>query len=88
MANHRDDPCYQELKYLIDSTDEEEQVNLVALMRLGRGGYSADEWEQALADARSNLNDHTAKYIIGTPLVADYLEEGFSALGYSCAEGV
>jgi hypothetical protein len=86
LADHRDDPCYQELRYLIDSMDAEEQVNLVALMWLGRGDYFPDEWQDALSDARLNLSNHTAEYIIGTPLVADYLEEGLSALGYSCNE--
>jgi Protein of unknown function (DUF3775) len=86
LADHRGDPSYQELKYLIDSMDEEEQVNLVALMWLGRGDYSADEWEEALSEARNRLSSHTAEYIIGTPLIADYLEEGLSAFGYSCEE--
>ena len=86
LADHRNDPSYQELKYLIDSMDEEEQVNLVALMWLGRGDYSADEWEEALSEARNRLIAHTAEYIIGTPLIADYLEEGLSAFGYSCEE--
>ncbi len=86
LANHRDDPCYQELKYLIDFMDEEEQVSLVALMWLGRGDYSAEEWEEALSDARSSLSNHTAEYIIGTPLISDYLEEGLSVFGYSCEE--
>ena len=86
LADHRNDPSYQEIKYLIDSMDEEEQVNLVALMWLGRGDYSADEWEEALSEARSRLSAHTAEYIISTPLIADYLEEGLSAFGYSCEE--
>jgi hypothetical protein len=86
LADHPDDPAYQELTYLIEGMDEEEQVNLVALMWLGRGDYSADEWEGALADASDRLSDHTAEYIIRTPLVADYLEEGLSALGYSCQD--
>jgi hypothetical protein len=86
LADQRDDPSYQELKYLIDSMDEEEQVNLVALMWLGRGDYSTDEWEEALSEARDRLSAHTAEYIISTPLIADYLEEGLSAFGYSCEE--
>ncbi len=31
-------------------------------------------------------NDRTAEYLIGTPLVGDFLEEGLSKLGYSCEE--
>lgn len=87
LADHKDDPSYQELRYLIGGMDEEEQTNLVALMWLGRGDYSEDEWNEALDDARGRLSDHTAEYVIATPLVADYLEEGLSALGYTC-EGI
>jgi hypothetical protein len=86
LANHTGDPSYQEMKYLIDAMDEEEQVNLVALMWLGRGDFSADEWRAALAEARGALSSHTAEYVIGTPLVSDYLEEGMNELGYSCEE--
>jgi len=86
LADHANDPCYQEMKYLIEAMDEEEQVNLVALLWLGRGDYSADEWAAALSEARSNLSNHTAEYVIGTPLVADYLEEGLYELGYTCEE--
>jgi hypothetical protein len=87
LADHKDDPSYQELHELIDAMDVEEQVNLVALMWLGRGDFSTAEWNDALEEAGDRLTAHTADYIIATPLVADYLEEGLSALGYTC-EGI
>jgi Protein of unknown function (DUF3775) len=74
LADHRDDPCYQEVHELIDAMDVDEQVNLVALMWLGRGDFTREEWEDALKEARDRLTAHTAEYIIATPLVADYLE--------------
>lgn len=40
----------------------------------------ADEWEDACAFARESWNHRTAEYLNGTPLVADYLQEGLSAL--------
>ncbi len=86
LADHVDDPSYQELRDLIGAMDEEEQVNMVALMWLGRGDYTGDEWNTALGDARQRLSAHTAEYLIATPMVADYLEEGLSMLGYSCGE--
>ncbi|HTT08006.1 MAG TPA: DUF3775 domain-containing protein [Gammaproteobacteria bacterium] len=84
LADHSGDPSYQELHALIGAMDAEEQVNLVALMWLGRGDYAGDEWDAALADARQRLSSHTAAYIIATPMVSDYLEEGLAMLGYSC----
>ena len=82
LADHASDPSYQELKYEIDSLDPEQQASLVALMWVGRGDYAADEWDGALQDAKGSWNRRTADYLIRTPLVADYLQEGLSELGY------
>jgi hypothetical protein len=49
---------------------------LVALMWLGRGDYALEEWEDALEFAEETYTDHTAEYLVGTPLLADYLAEG------------
>ena len=86
LADHLEDPTFVELKDTINSLDPEQQCNLVALMWLGRGDFSEDEWESALSEARGEWTRHTAEYLIGTPLVADFLEEGLSMLGYSCEE--
>ena len=45
-------------------------------MWLGRGDYSLDEWDDAIAYAQDTWTDHTADYLIGTALLADYLQEG------------
>ncbi|ACL71257.1 conserved hypothetical protein [Thioalkalivibrio sulfidiphilus HL-EbGr7] len=84
LADHADDLTYQDLKTQIDDLDPEQQVQLVALMWMGRGDYEADEWNTALAEAKDNWTPTTAEYLIATPLVADYLSEGLDMLGYSC----
>lgn len=84
LADHADDMTYQDLKTQIDDLDPEQQVQLVALMWMGRGDYEADEWNTALAEAKDNWTPTTAEYLIATPLVADYLSEGLDMLGYSC----
>ena len=73
------DPYYQELKNTIEDLEPDQQVSLVALMWVGRGDYSVDEWGEALAQAQESWNDHTADYLIGTSLLADYLAEGIDA---------
>ena len=40
----------------------------------------------ALAAAREAQNQRTAEYLIGKPLVAEYLEDGLAAFGESCAD--
>ncbi len=84
LADHASDPCYQELKYVIDSLPPAQQIELVALMWLGRGDFSVEEWSSALVEARNSHTPRTADYLIGTPLVADYLQEALSQFGYSC----
>ncbi len=86
LADHEDDPTYLELKTTIEDLEPDQQEALVALMWLGRGDYEVDEWAAALEAAHEQHNERTAEYLIATPLVADYLEEGLSLLGYSCEE--
>lgn len=81
-----DDPAYIELVDFIDSLNEEEQVNLVALAWIGRGDYAADELPAALEAAREAHNERTGEYLLGIPLISDYLEEALSQFGESCEE--
>ncbi len=83
LADHADDPTLGELKNAIDELDPDQQMNLVALMWVGRGEFSAEDWDSALLQARDRWTPRTAEYLIGTPLVADYLKEGLVELGYS-----
>ena len=86
LADSGDDLVFQEVKQAIDDLEEVQQANLVALMWIGRGDFSAEEWEDALEQARQSWTEHTAEYLLTTPLVADYLEDGLQSLGFSCTE--
>ena len=55
----------------------------LALMWLGRGDYDAESWSEALQQARQTQSASETDYLLGTPLLADYLAEGVSALGLS-----
>lgn len=81
-----EDPVYEEMKSFIDDMNEDEQVDVVALMWLGRDGGSANDWRQVRAEAARAHNEHSAEYLLGTPLLADYLSEGLSSLGYNCED--
>ena len=70
----------------IQGLTEEEQIELVALTWVGRGDFGKQEWEEALEEAAADRhNDRTAQYLLGIPMLADYLEEGLDAFGLSCA---
>ncbi len=76
LAAHADDPVLQELIEAIDDLEPDQQVALVALTWLGRGDFSIDEWDSALAQAGESWNERTGEYLAGTPLLADYLTAG------------
>lgn len=80
-----EDSTEDELVEMISSLNVDEQVELVALAWLGRGSYAVEEWRDALAEASRAHNDRTASYLLGMPLLADYLEEGLAAFGLSCS---
>ncbi|MCL6608505.1 MAG: DUF3775 domain-containing protein [Geminicoccaceae bacterium] len=86
LEAYPEDTVEEELKAFIDSLNEDEQVELVALAWVGRGSFSAEEWPEAVAEARRAHNDRTAEYLLGMPMLSDYLEEGLAAFGRSCAE--
>ena len=86
LEEHEDDPVVEELTSLINSLSEDEQIDLVALAWLGRDDYSASDWPTVREEAARAHNQRTAEYLLGTPLVGDFLEEGLSMLGYSCEE--
>lgn len=86
LQDYAEDATYQELKEAIADLNEEEQINLVALLWLGRGDYAKDDWHEAVQEARDAHNRHTAEYLTGTPILGDLLEEGLAELGISCAD--
>lgn len=86
LEAHEDDPVVEELTSLIDSLSEDEQIDLVALTWLGRDGYTASDWPTVRAEAARAYNQRSASYLLGDPLLSDFLEEGLSMLGQSCQE--
>jgi len=81
LEDDGDDPVASEITGFINAMTEDEQIDLVALMRLGRGDGSIDEWDELRREAADGYNDHTASYLLGEPLVSDYLAEGLDAFG-------
>jgi hypothetical protein len=60
---------------------EDEKADLVALMRLGRGDGAIGEWDELRREAADGRNNRTTSYLLGEPLVSDYLAEGLDAFG-------
>jgi Protein of unknown function (DUF3775) len=86
LEDHRDDPVVQEIAAAIFSMTEDERVDLVTLTWLGRGDGSLEDWDELRAEAQRAHNNRTASYLLGIPLLPDYLEEGLAQFGHSCDE--
>jgi Protein of unknown function (DUF3775) len=72
-----------ELSGFIRGLNEDEQVDLVALTWLGRGDGDLDTWRDLRKEASRAHNNRTGSYLIGTPMLADYLEEALSQFNKS-----
>jgi Protein of unknown function (DUF3775) len=83
LLDTTDNPTEQELRDAIDGLGLPERQELLALMWLGRGDYDADSWPEALREAVETTIANATGYLVGTPLLSDYLEEGASVLGLS-----
>jgi hypothetical protein len=85
LEDHEDDPVRRELVAFIGALNEYEQVELVALTWLGRGDGDLAGFDELRREARRARNGRTGAYLLGIPLLADYLEEGLSQFGESCS---
>jgi hypothetical protein len=82
-----DDAVREELATAITALGEDEQIDLVALAWLGRGDGDIGDWEDLRTEAAEARPDgKTWRYLLGMPLLADYLEEGLAAFGLSCSD--
>jgi hypothetical protein len=86
LEDRTDDPVDQELVAFIEAMSEDEQVDLVTLTWLGRGDGTLEEWAELRAEAARMHNRRTASYLLGVPLLPDYLEEALAEFGRSCEE--
>lgn len=86
MIEERDgsDPRWREMVAFVGGLDAGEQVNLLALILLGRGDYAIEEWDDALAEARDSIEDRSADFMIGDPALPGYLLEALDAFDEAC----
>jgi hypothetical protein len=80
------DATFDEIKSFIGALNWDEQCQLVALAWLGRGDFSIEEWQDAVTAANDEHNERTADYLLGMPLLPDYLTEGLAAFDITCDE--
>jgi hypothetical protein len=84
LEDRPSDPVYRELVSVISDLSDDGQIDLVALMWLGRSDGGLEEWEEHRRLAAEEHNDVTAAYLCGTPLLGDHLESGLAEFGLDC----
>jgi hypothetical protein len=86
LEDEPDNPVAQEIRVFIAELGEDEKADLIGLLRLGRGDGTMEEWSAMRAEGHREHAGRIAAYLMGEPLLSDYLEEGLSQFGFSCAE--
>lgn len=84
LEDYADDPTLEELRSFLAAQSDDELRQMLALVWIGRGDFDAGDWQEVLRQVQDVREKHTVDYLIGTPLLADYLEEGLAAFGLSC----
>jgi hypothetical protein len=86
LEDDGDDPVASEIAGFINAMTEDEQVDLLALVRLGRGDGTIEEWDDLRSEAADGRDGDTAGFLLGEPLISDYLAEGLEAFGLSWSD--
>lgn len=81
------DPVAAELAGFIGALNEDEQLDLVTLLWIGRGDGDADDWDDLRARALEARGEYkaprreTVRYLLGEPMLGDLLADGMDELG-------
>ena len=86
LEDYKDDPTLVELSSYLRAMNQDELQDLIALTLLGQGDYTIDEWEDLVVEAEEVREDGPVRYLIGIPLLGDYLEDGLNEFGLSCVD--
>lgn len=86
LQDRADDPSVEELTSWIDDLTDTQAAELVALVWLGRGDGEPEDFAALVEQARASRLRKTSAYLLGEPMLADYIAEGLEALGLEPSE--
>lgn len=78
------DATEAEVRSFIKNLNDDEKAALVAIAWIGRETF--DDYAEAFETAKQEATSPTERYLLGMPLLADYLEAGLEALGVDTSE--
>jgi Protein of unknown function (DUF3775) len=74
----------REMVDFIAGLNVDEQVDLLALIMLGRGDYEFADWDAAVSEAEGRIAARDPDYMIGDAALPEYLGDGLEAFGLAC----
>ncbi|MCB1339056.1 MAG: DUF3775 domain-containing protein [Maritimibacter sp.] len=86
LESRPSDATEDELRSYIADLNSDEQASLVAIMWIGRETFTADDLDEAIETAKQEASSPTEDYLLGIPLLSDYLTSGLEALGFNAEE--
>ncbi len=86
LESRRGDATELELRAFLSGLPEDQQAELVAIMWIGRGTFEPEEWEDAVRTATEEKSTPTEDYLLGSPMLSEYLESGLEKLGFDVTE--
>ena len=81
------DSVEEELKAAFEDLGEDQLAEVMAFSWVGQGTYESADWDEAMEEAQSLVNDGAAGAIaelIDMPMLASVLESGLAAFDLSC----
>jgi hypothetical protein len=89
LEDRSDDPTADELTSWISDLTDTQKAELVALFWLGRDDGDPSDFNDLVNEARGHHRKgkgYTARYLLGSPLFGDFIEEGLERMGINTAE--
>jgi len=71
----------EELAALLSGLSDDELTNVLALVWVGRGTIDRDSWQDAIYRAEEMKNKRIVRYLVDSPMLGFFLEEGLAELG-------
>jgi hypothetical protein len=69
-------PPYKKLNRLVDHLQPHQRCQILALIWIGRGEFSADQWELAINKAKEFKQHNITDYMISLAEVSSFLKNG------------
>jgi hypothetical protein len=86
LEDRGNDPVVQEIAGIVGGMSVDEQVDVLTLVRLGRGDGEIGDWDELRAETAREFDGEPLRQLLGEPLLGDLLAEGLEAFGISLAD--